>query len=573
MARAYWSISVLRHGHGAPLRPAALIRFLSTEPGVDAEKLNSNVSMSEIAKRVCHITRTRPRWEKTLASDFPSFDFSNPVFLQELFKNQSNLLISIRFFYWSLSHYGARLDPGSCELLFDSLVEAQACHAAKSFIAQTGFAPQAASLERYVICLFKGGLVDDAMDAFRRLKKKGLTLKSKTWNVALSACVKAERTGLVWELYKELVASGSLVDMGEETVGHLIRAFCLDGEVSRGYKLLRLVLEDGLVPRPVAFNVLISSYCKRRKFDRVSELLHLMIEKNCTPSLPTYQAVINGLLMRWQQFEALRVFNELKDRGYAPDRIMYATMIHRLCEIGWVWDARKLLYEMISKGFLPEEDTICRMINAFFKVGNVEVARKLFAQLSDKGLGGRTSIYDTMICGLIFHKKIEEAWDLFQEMPQKGIARDYLTYYALIGYFLAEGEKKECRKLCRKLFDEAIAQCLLKEMGDVEGVKVLLEQMKKQRFTPLPLDDLLIWGLCGKGLAAEARDGLVSMRKREIKPRMETFARLLKCLTEGNSVNNSFAVLAFMFKAGCHKVVRRPLIHKLRQGESGLIET
>lgn len=586
MSRAYSSISILlRYGPSAQARPAAPLRFLSIEPGGDGGKFESKPNcdnLSEIAKRVCHITRTRARWEQTLVADFPSCDFSSPLFLHEFFKHQSNLLISIRFFYWSLSYYGASPRPDSCKLLFDALVEAKACNAAKSFVARTGFTPGAASLEQYVVCLFEGGFVRDAMEAFRQLKESGLALKTKTWNVALSGCIKARRTDLVFELYRELVATGSLADMGEETIAHLIRAFCLNGNVPRGYKLLRLVLEDGLVPRKVAFNKLISTYCEMRNFNRVSELLHIMIEKNCSPSICTYHAVINGLLKKREGDEALRVFNELKDRGYAPDRIMYATMINRLCEMGWVGEARKLWFEMISKGFLPDEHTICTVIRALFKIRSVKDAGRLFNEMSDKGLGGSTMIYNTMICGLILNKKIEEAWKMFQEMPQKGIARDFISYRALIWHFWTKGKIRKGKNL----LSEAIGQGLvspasdyaafiekLHEMGDKKGAKILLNCVENQGLNPWPLDELIIKGLCKKGFAAEAKDWLVNMLKSGLTPRDQTFRTLLQCLTQGNSMNNSFVVLGFLFKAGCPDGLRSYLITNFHEGELGLVET
>lgn len=64
------------------------------------------------------------------------------------------------------------------------------------------------------------------------------------------------------------------------TVGYLIRVFCEDNKVSKGYELLRQVLEDGLDPGNAAFNELISRFCKERQYTKVSKLLHTMIAKN-----------------------------------------------------------------------------------------------------------------------------------------------------------------------------------------------------------------------------------------------------------------------------------------------------
>ena len=75
----------------------------------------------EIAKEVSRITRTKPRWEQTLLSDFPSFNFTDPQFFNELIRNQNNVLLSLRFFHWLCSWNGFSPDPLSLNALFDAL--------------------------------------------------------------------------------------------------------------------------------------------------------------------------------------------------------------------------------------------------------------------------------------------------------------------------------------------------------------------------------------------------------------------------------------------------------------------
>ncbi|KAF2287809.1 hypothetical protein GH714_002791 [Hevea brasiliensis] len=189
-------------------------------------------------------------------------------------------------------------------------------------------------------------MVNDAVDVFVKFKDIGICPSIATWNSALLGCLGVQRTDLVWKLYHDMLESRVVADI--ETVEYLIRAFCYDGKFMKGYQLLRQVLEEGLVPRNIAFNALISGFCKLRNFVRVSELLHTMIAKNCAPDIYTYQEVINGLCKNKMLLNALRIFNDLKNRGYSPDRVMYTTMIHGLCEMGWICNARKLWFEFDS---------------------------------------------------------------------------------------------------------------------------------------------------------------------------------------------------------------------------------
>ncbi|KAH7852415.1 hypothetical protein Vadar_024553 [Vaccinium darrowii] len=162
-----------------------------------------------------------------------------------------------------------------------------------------------------------------------------------------------------------------------DTVGYLIQAFCIDGNVSKGYELLRQVLEDGFVPSIVAFNELISGFCKDGKYWRVSALLHTMIAKNCRSGIFTYQEIISSLFKRGIPREGFWIFNDLKDRGYAPDRVMYTTMIHGLCEKKRFGDARKLWFEMLMNLYKEylfwDFDFVCgSYVLGYACVGSVE---------------------------------------------------------------------------------------------------------------------------------------------------------------------------------------------------------
>ncbi|KAJ0092291.1 hypothetical protein Patl1_25486 [Pistacia atlantica] len=329
MGRALSSIKTfLRQNPPIRQSPNSHIRNLSIE-----SKETSQLC-SDFAKEVCKIIRTKPRWEQTLLSDFPSFNFNDPKFFHQVLEHQNNVLLSLRYFYWLNSNYTFSADLDSCSALFDSLVEAKACKVAMDFLDHTGFSPDPGSIERYIQCLCECGLVQEAIGVLPKLKEMGVSGSIKTWNSALLGAVKVDRTDLAWKLYEVMIESDVVANVDAETVGYLIQAFCNDGKLCKGYQLLRQVLEEGLEPGNVAFNKLISGFCKKRNYGRVSELLHTMVARNCAPDRYTYQEVINGLCKSGMMLEGYRVFNDIKERGYAPDTVNYTTMIHGLWSVG-----------------------------------------------------------------------------------------------------------------------------------------------------------------------------------------------------------------------------------------------
>lgn len=136
----------------------AQFRNLTTTP---TETLDSN-----FAKEICRFTRTVPRWENALLSQYPSFNFSDPSFFPLYLNHQNNPFLSLRFFHWLCSRSEFSPDQSSCTALFDALVDAGACKAAKSLLDCPGFVPELASLEAYIGCLSNGGMGEDALEVF-----------------------------------------------------------------------------------------------------------------------------------------------------------------------------------------------------------------------------------------------------------------------------------------------------------------------------------------------------------------------------------------------------------------------
>ncbi|KAJ8442415.1 hypothetical protein Cgig2_018671 [Carnegiea gigantea] len=516
-------------------------------------------NLTEVAGAICGIIRTRPRWEDTLISTFPSVNFSNPAILNEVLKLQNNVFLNVRLFHWLSSQSGFSPDPLVCKSLFDSLVEAKASVLAKSFIdAVPQFSMDPRSLESLIRVLCEDGYVDEALDLFHKLKSSGVCPSLGTWNSALAGSVRAKRTDVVWKLYGEMMDRGVTSDV--ETVGHLIQAFCIDNNVERGYELLCQIRDGGGIPGNVALNKLMSVLSKEGNFYRVSELLHLMIATNNNPDIYTYQEVINGLCKRKKVVEAYRIFNDLKTRGYAPDRVMYTTMINGLCRMRLLGKARKLWFEMMKKGMLPNEYTYNALIYGCCKMHLLEDAWKLHKEMSNKGCNLNTISYNILIAGLCKNRMASEACDLFEEMSRNGIIRDTITYNSLIRGLCSEGDLAKARIL----FEELVASGLQPstssytpliehfcQVGSTQQALELWMDMVSKGVEPSIYNhECIIAGLCKDGSSVEGMQWLSEMLERKLIPRRMTFVSLIRCLLQQDKLDAAFLVVNSMLLTG-----------------------
>ncbi|XP_042482424.1 pentatricopeptide repeat-containing protein At5g18950-like [Macadamia integrifolia] len=541
------------------------------EPQIVDGKLQLQFT-EQMAIEVCNTIRTRPRWEQTLLSDFPSLNHCmfDPNCFGEIIKRQNNAFLSFRFFQWVSSHPGFSPGPQFCSVLFDTLVEAKAAKAAKSFLLTfPGFQPQPSSLESFIRCLCDDGAIYDALGVFSQLKNLNFMPALSVWNSALLGSLRIERTDLVWDLYAKMMESGLVGDV--DTVGYLIRAFCKDNKLSEAYELLRQVIEAGHTPDNIAFTKLISGFCRDGNYAKVSELLHLMIAKGRLPDIFTYQEIIFGLCKNGMGNEALRVFSDLKDRGYAPDRVMYTTVIDGLCKMGRLGEARKLWFEMIHKGLKPNEYTYNALMDGYCKAGNLEKAQELHREMCDRGYRESTVSYNTLIAGFCLHGKTDKAHQLFEEMPTRGTNRDVITYNTLIQGLCKEGKVVEAMNLFNELMVmdlqpstssyTPLIQALCEEGKAQEAIE-LWKDMQNRSLEPLVCThDYIITGLCKQGNPAEGMEWLTKMLTSKLRPRRKTFNRLVEAFSSNDQFDDALLVLDYLF--GMDYTLEEPVCHSL----------
>ncbi|KAJ4827613.1 hypothetical protein Tsubulata_048004, partial [Turnera subulata] len=132
------------------------------------------------------------------------------------------------------SRYNFVPDQVSCNALFDSLMDAKACNAAKLFLVLPGFVP-----DRYIRCLW-----------FR----------------------KHLRTDLVWQLYQEMIEKGFVANLDVETVEYIIRAFA-----SEAFSLFNDLKDRGYFPDGVVYTTMIHGLCDMKWIGEAKKLWFEMI--------------------------------------------------------------------------------------------------------------------------------------------------------------------------------------------------------------------------------------------------------------------------------------------------------
>ncbi|RZC71228.1 hypothetical protein C5167_034419 [Papaver somniferum] len=345
--------------------------------------------MTTIARQVCKMIRSRPKWETTLLSEFPATVLFDQNCVQKIIKCEDDVVRSLRFFNWICSQDGFTPDARSYNTIFKILPQVKTSKAATSLLSSAKFIPEPAFLEFFNQCLREDGSVEEAVEIFSKLRKLGgMSPSIEVWNTVVWGCLRVERTDLVLKLYNEMKASG--LEGNEDTVGYLIQAYCKNNKLSKADEVLHQFLERRVVPNVTAFTKLISGLSREGKFHRVCELLRRMIAADRMPSMFTYQEIIHGLCKNKMVREAFRIFEELKGFcedgksskamdiykellrvGLQPSTYTYTPLIRALCDEGTVVEAIRMQNEMLNRNLKPWVCTHDYIITGLCKSGNV----------------------------------------------------------------------------------------------------------------------------------------------------------------------------------------------------------
>ncbi|KAK7829898.1 pentatricopeptide repeat-containing protein, partial [Quercus suber] len=264
-------------------------------------------------------------------------------------------------------------------------------------------------------------------------------------------------------------------------------------------------------------------------------------------------------------------FSMILRTGYAPDRVMYTTTIPGLCRKGWLGDARKLWFEIIQKGFIPNEYTYSALIHGYFKGGNLKEARNLCKEMCNRGYRETTVSYNTMIAGMCLNGRTNELKSCLKKCLER------VLFVILIQGFVKEGKIVESTNLLKELLMQGLQPSTspfspliekLCEVGDIQEAKKLWDDMQSRGLQPIVCThELIITGLCNQGYAAEGMDWLLAMLKCKLKPKKETFERLIQCLSQSDKWDD--ILLVYTWREGiCHC-----LVNKLYKENSHFVET
>lgn len=270
----------------------------------------------------------------------------------------------------------------------------------------------------------------------------------------------------------------------------LVYGWCKVGRVDMAERFLREMIEKGLEPNVVCYNIILDGICRRSslhpddRFDRTvgaaERVFDEMRQRGIEPDVTSYSIVLHVYSRAHKPELSIVKLGEMQGRGICPTVATYTSVIKCLSSCGRLEEAEEMLEEMARGGVSPSAMTY----NCFFKEyrGRKDwgSALKLYRKMKESdGCSTVPSIHTFHILLGMFLRlgKMDVVWELWEDMGKSGVGPD-LDSYTILVHWLCQMQK--WRDACQ-FFVEMIEKGLLPQKATFETLYKGLIQSDKLR--------------------------------------------------------------------------------------------
>ncbi|XP_062199850.1 pentatricopeptide repeat-containing protein At1g79540-like [Phragmites australis] len=286
-----------------------------------------------------------------------------------------------------------------------------------------------------MICgLCKKGLLDEAMQVFNEMEKVDCHPTVMTYNVLIHGLYRVRRLEEARMLFYKMemgnnpslflrLTLGANQVRDSESLQKLVNTMCQSGQVLKAYKLLRGIIDSGVVPDVVTYNTLIKGLCKVRNLDGALRLFKELELKGLSPDDITYGTLIDRLLRAHRENDARMLFQNILQSGGTPSLSIYNSMMRSLCRMKKLSQAISLWLDHLPKKYnLSAEDEVLADARKKIEDDSLDEAVRELIKIDQKYGSLNSTPYTIWLIGLCQARRIGDALKIFHTLEEFGIA-------------------------------------------------------------------------------------------------------------------------------------------------------
>lgn len=232
------------------------------------------------------------------------------------------------------------------------------------------------SLNAFLTGLSRNGLVDTALDVFKKFKAGELELNVVTWTSIIASCVQNGKDMEALELFRDMQADG--VEPNAVTIPSLIPACGNISALTHGKEIHCFSLRKGIFDDVYVGSALIDMYANCGR---------IRLSQNCFDEMPfrnlvSWNSIMSGYAMHGKAKETIEMFHMMLQSGQKPDSITFTSVLsactqNGLTEEGWHY------FNSMSKEYdvKPKMEHYACMVTLLSRVGKLEEAYSIIKEM------------------------------------------------------------------------------------------------------------------------------------------------------------------------------------------------
>ncbi|ONK66118.1 uncharacterized protein A4U43_C06F4330 [Asparagus officinalis] len=309
------------------------------------------------------------------------------------------------------------------------------------------FAPDTCSFNSVINACCRVGDVDGAFGFFKRMGEFGCVADTITHNVLIDGLCKANMVDRGCDILRGVSLDGSCL-LNVKSYTSVISGFCKLGRMEEANKVFEEMVESGIKPSRITYNVLIDGYGKVCDLKAANLVYERMRICGCSPDVVTYTSLIHGYCRSGQVDDAMRILHEMGGKEVRPNAYTFSIIIDSFCKKNRLKEAREILRELNGrKDILPHAFIYNPVIDGFCKAGDVEEANSILGEMEERGCRPDKHTYTILIIGHCVRGRMSEAIGLFNKMVATGCAPDSIAVNNFVSLLLKAGMPSEAKRI------------------------------------------------------------------------------------------------------------------------------
>ncbi|KAL0307720.1 UNVERIFIED_CONTAM: hypothetical protein Scaly_2973400 [Sesamum calycinum] len=136
-----------------------------------------------------------------------------------------------------------------------------------------------------------------------------------------------------------------------------------DFAVSRGWVLHDKMVNSGLKPNIVTYQIMLNNYCRDQKVDCALMLLDDMLQHNIAPNVHCYTVLLSALCKEQRLEEVYSLYHKMLDSGVVPDHVLFFTLVKNHAEGDELYFALTVLQAIAKKSCNIDISTLSSSVN------------------------------------------------------------------------------------------------------------------------------------------------------------------------------------------------------------------